>query len=267
MVAAVGCCISSGITLVIFFPRSIETEIAARDASRGARARSRSRSQHRAETPSTYASRIDTPAAYAHPLSGAASPSFGAGAAELARQGSAHTGTYLLTASPVTRPTRTLSYDDDELAKDAFALAPGPPEGSPPGYATKSVYLDPERDGGAFTQFVPALPLTRGRTTQPPSATTAGTGAGGTPATFYTPNRRRGDEEGGGVELGTVGKLTHRNLAKHEASRHSGVGRLLQNYSSPLGESWHSCDSHNVLTRRGLQDVAYASAMPRSHAR
>ncbi|EGO26162.1 hypothetical protein SERLADRAFT_407050 [Serpula lacrymans var. lacrymans S7.9] len=34
MIAAVGCTVSSGITLVIFFPRSIETEIAARDASR-----------------------------------------------------------------------------------------------------------------------------------------------------------------------------------------------------------------------------------------
>lgn len=34
MVAAVGCVVSSGITLVIFFPRSIEGEIAARDAAR-----------------------------------------------------------------------------------------------------------------------------------------------------------------------------------------------------------------------------------------
>ncbi|KAJ4468363.1 hypothetical protein C8J55DRAFT_203079 [Lentinula edodes] len=33
-IAAVGCMISSGITLIIFFPRSVESEIAARDASR-----------------------------------------------------------------------------------------------------------------------------------------------------------------------------------------------------------------------------------------
>ncbi|KAJ7026874.1 hypothetical protein C8F04DRAFT_1123980 [Mycena alexandri] len=41
MIAAFGCCISSALTLVIFFPRSIESEIAAKDA---ARERRRSRS-------------------------------------------------------------------------------------------------------------------------------------------------------------------------------------------------------------------------------
>ncbi|KAJ6589510.1 hypothetical protein B0H19DRAFT_1103992 [Mycena capillaripes] len=34
MIAAFGCCISSALTLVIFFPRSVETEIAAKDAAR-----------------------------------------------------------------------------------------------------------------------------------------------------------------------------------------------------------------------------------------
>jgi hypothetical protein len=34
MLAAIGCVLSSGITLVIFFPRSVEGEIAARDAAR-----------------------------------------------------------------------------------------------------------------------------------------------------------------------------------------------------------------------------------------
>ncbi|KAJ7152135.1 hypothetical protein C8R46DRAFT_1229000 [Mycena filopes] len=46
MVAGFGCCISSALTLVIFFPRSIESEIAARDAARERR-RSRSRSRGR----------------------------------------------------------------------------------------------------------------------------------------------------------------------------------------------------------------------------
>ncbi|KAJ7826921.1 hypothetical protein B0H14DRAFT_3722126 [Mycena olivaceomarginata] len=37
MVAAFGCCISSALTLVIFFPRSVEGEIAARDAARASK--------------------------------------------------------------------------------------------------------------------------------------------------------------------------------------------------------------------------------------
>ncbi|KAJ7033463.1 hypothetical protein C8F04DRAFT_1104815 [Mycena alexandri] len=45
MVSAFGCCISSAITLVIFFPRSVEGEIAAKDAARAAR-RTRSHGGH-----------------------------------------------------------------------------------------------------------------------------------------------------------------------------------------------------------------------------
>ncbi|KAF7290079.1 hypothetical protein HMN09_01313000 [Mycena chlorophos] len=45
MLAGFGCCISSSLTLVIFFPRSVESEIAAKDA---AQERKRSRSNHMA---------------------------------------------------------------------------------------------------------------------------------------------------------------------------------------------------------------------------
>jgi len=57
IIAGFGCSISSGITLVIFFPRSIEGEIAARDASRD---RKRSRSQGYVGSPSMYESRAFT---------------------------------------------------------------------------------------------------------------------------------------------------------------------------------------------------------------
>jgi hypothetical protein len=45
MISGVGCCISSALTLVIFFPRSVEGEIAAKDAARASR-RNRSYGGH-----------------------------------------------------------------------------------------------------------------------------------------------------------------------------------------------------------------------------
>ncbi|KAJ7189000.1 hypothetical protein C8R46DRAFT_1184246 [Mycena filopes] len=50
MISAFGCCISSAITLVIFFPRSVEGEIAAKDAAREAR-RTRSHGGHPSYAP------------------------------------------------------------------------------------------------------------------------------------------------------------------------------------------------------------------------
>ncbi|KAJ3722186.1 hypothetical protein DFJ43DRAFT_1133864 [Lentinula guzmanii] len=66
--AAVGCIISSGITLIIFFPRSVESEIAARDASRE---RKRLRSQGsvmetRGTNKGTSISASELPASYSH---------------------------------------------------------------------------------------------------------------------------------------------------------------------------------------------------------
>ncbi|KJA28832.1 hypothetical protein HYPSUDRAFT_128746 [Hypholoma sublateritium FD-334 SS-4] len=83
MIAGFGCCISSGITLVIFFPRSIEGEIAARDE---ARERRRTKSMGN---------------------------STGAADAEsIHRQTSSYGGTYLLTASPIKKPYDLQSMDD-----------------------------------------------------------------------------------------------------------------------------------------------------------
>ncbi|KAJ3752482.1 hypothetical protein EV361DRAFT_973630 [Lentinula raphanica] len=67
-IAAIGCIISSGITLIIFFPRSVETEIAARDASKE---RKRLRSQGsvletRGTNIGTSISASDLPASYTH---------------------------------------------------------------------------------------------------------------------------------------------------------------------------------------------------------
>lgn len=79
MVAGFGCCISSGITLVIFFPRSIEGEIAARDA---AKERKRTRS-------------------YGHTTSHADVESNRQMSSYQNRPASSTGGTYLLTNSPI----------------------------------------------------------------------------------------------------------------------------------------------------------------------
>jgi hypothetical protein len=39
MISAVGCCVSSGITLIIFFPRNVETELSAKEAAKASRSR------------------------------------------------------------------------------------------------------------------------------------------------------------------------------------------------------------------------------------
>ncbi|KAF8171882.1 hypothetical protein BJ912DRAFT_109745 [Pholiota molesta] len=80
MVAGFGCCISSGITLVIFFPRSIEGEIAARDE---ARERKRTKSFGRSTAAADAESVQMQTSSYGGPIS---------------TNGG---GTYLLTSSPV----------------------------------------------------------------------------------------------------------------------------------------------------------------------
>jgi len=89
MIAGFGCAISSGITLVIFFPRSIEGEIAARDASKE-RKRTRSLGNTNA---SVFESRIFTRTNMTQHSTH--TTNFGSPA------GGGTSGTYLLTSSPV----------------------------------------------------------------------------------------------------------------------------------------------------------------------
>jgi hypothetical protein len=89
MIAGFGCSISSAITLVIFFPRSIEGEIAARDASKE---RKRTRSQG---TASISGSRIFTQTNMTQ--------SFHTNQYNGSQAGGAR-GTYLLTSSPIKQP-------------------------------------------------------------------------------------------------------------------------------------------------------------------
>jgi hypothetical protein len=61
MVAAVGCCLSSGITLIIFFPRNAETELSAKEAAKLSR-----RGQTATFQSSAYGPRIASPAPHEH---------------------------------------------------------------------------------------------------------------------------------------------------------------------------------------------------------
>jgi len=90
MVAGFGCVISSAITLVIFFPRSIEGEIAARDA---AKERKRTRS-------------LGHSANMADSIHGQNS----------SHRGSSVGGAYLLTSSPVKQNFDLHSFDDHDAA-------------------------------------------------------------------------------------------------------------------------------------------------------
>ncbi|KAF9486076.1 hypothetical protein BDN70DRAFT_870591 [Pholiota conissans] len=97
MIAGFGCCISSGITLVIFFPRSIEGEIAARDE---ARERKRTRSYGH----STGAADIESVQMQVSSYGG--------------RPISTSGGTYLLTSSPVKQTFDLQSFEggvDDQV--------------------------------------------------------------------------------------------------------------------------------------------------------
>jgi len=91
MVAGFGCAISSGITLVIFFPRSIESEIAARDE---AKERKRTKSLGR----STVAADADSLQMQRSSYGGPVSTNGG--------------GTYLLTSSPIKQHFDLPSVDD-----------------------------------------------------------------------------------------------------------------------------------------------------------
>lgn len=88
MVAAFGCVVSSGITLVIFFPRSIEGEIAARDALKESRRRPTPSLNH----PKASMSMIDTGMSTSQHADG---------------------GAYLLTSSPSHKYAGDLNMDDE----------------------------------------------------------------------------------------------------------------------------------------------------------
>ncbi|KAH9485623.1 hypothetical protein JR316_0002533 [Psilocybe cubensis] len=98
-VAGLGCCISSGITLVIFFPRSIEGEIAARDA---AKERKRTRSAGYS------ASAADMDSLHRQPTT-------------FQNNQVSTGGTYLLTSSPV-KQTLSLDGHHDQSNDIAFHI-------------------------------------------------------------------------------------------------------------------------------------------------
>ncbi|KAG6827285.1 hypothetical protein H0H92_012494 [Tricholoma furcatifolium] len=106
MLAGFGCSISSGITLVIFFPRSIEGEIAARDASKE---RKRTRTGG-ADTPSVYESRGQFTRTNMTQQS-----------AQTVNYGTSGTGTYLLTSSPIKSTPLQL---DGESIDDRYNYTP-----------------------------------------------------------------------------------------------------------------------------------------------
>ncbi|RDB25145.1 hypothetical protein Hypma_007400 [Hypsizygus marmoreus] len=132
MVAGFGCSISSGITLVIFFPRSIEGEIAARDASK-----ERKRTRSLGKTASIFDSRIHTRSNMTQSMN----TNYGAPAGT--------SGTYLLTSSPVKQhfPLETESYDEHVDESEMRTV-------QPPG-STDKYWNDEERD------VLPGLPPIR----------------------------------------------------------------------------------------------------------
>ncbi|KAF8161372.1 hypothetical protein B0H34DRAFT_700676 [Crassisporium funariophilum] len=115
MVAGFGCAISSGITLVIFFPRSVEGEIAARDA-----AKERKRTRSFGPT----ASMVDMESTHRQMSAFKNAPS-SAG------------GTYLLTSSPVKQAFSLHSYDGDDIAGRPY---------HPDMHPDKGAWDDEERD-------------------------------------------------------------------------------------------------------------------------
>jgi hypothetical protein len=204
MIAAVGCIVSSGITLVIFFPRNIETELSAREQAK------LTRSGRRLSHIQTFQSGVgggsqipmqSAPRALAH----GHSPSQ---RVLLHQQGS--------------------SYDEDmktnlgsgyevPYVSQNLGLRYGSPE--PSEYAASPMHLNPGR------------PL-------PTPMMSPRTAEGGLPMPVtYQPNRRLTEQEGGGVELGAV-RLTQDALELHNKrlSKH----HLLHNYTSPLDLAYSS---------------------------
>ncbi|KAF5375536.1 hypothetical protein D9615_009191 [Tricholomella constricta] len=138
ILAGFGCSISSGITLVIFFPRSIEGEIAARDASK-----ERKRTRSRGNTGSVFDSRADfaqsnmtqsipTNNKYSSPVGGAAS------------------GTYLL-SSPVKRSFQELEDRDEPTDEQMRQI--------PPSMSVDKYWAEEERD--ALPNLPPIRPNRR----------------------------------------------------------------------------------------------------------
>ncbi|KAF8058703.1 hypothetical protein FPV67DRAFT_1720777 [Lyophyllum atratum] len=117
VVAGFGCSISSGITLVIFFPRSIEGEIAARDASKE---RKRTRSTGKTGTGSIFESRVFTRTN----MTQSQNTNFGSPPA-----GGQTSGTYLLTSSPVKQSIH-LEAESHDGHYDDLVMRSIPPTGS-----------------------------------------------------------------------------------------------------------------------------------------
>jgi hypothetical protein len=219
MIAATGVVVSSGITLTIFFPRSIEGELTAKDDRRERQLRSRIGTAHTDTRLRSFVSTED----HQH-------PSFGT--YRSSSRGDAAGGPIVLGSN---RPYTAEPEGDDEDVKDddflsdnfsthksgtggsaAFsALASPSTLTAPPMYHAATVSLAPNRYGvdperGDVKPPAPASPV-------------------------YTPNRRRTEAEGGGVELGAVTLLTEDALRAHEKHT-SHAHHILHNYRSPIGE-------------------------------
>jgi hypothetical protein len=228
VIAAVGCIVSSGITLTIFFPRSIEGEIATKNASRDRAQRSRIgtfQSDPGAHMRSFGSFDADGQnGQYYDPLR----PSSRGGL--LSQPQPQHRQSVVIVGSPALDDDKFDEDEDDKrsITKSASAFAASPTTTAPPTYRAgrelplvpNRFGMDPERGAGGWDA-------------KPVSSATA-VAAAAVPSPVYTPNRRRTEAEGGGVELGAVALLTEDALRAHE-QRMSHAHHLLHNYRSPIG--------------------------------
>lgn len=225
VIAAFGCIVSSGITLVvstliqclmnessfvndriqIFFPRSIEGEIAAKDASRE-RKRTKSSGFN-----SMLENRTGNRSRYSQSIVGSSNGPSG--------------GTYLLTSSPVKQHYSLPSHDGHEYESNT----PGQPMSPLSDTAPKS-WAEEELD-------MPA--------SLPKSA-------------LMRPNRRIN----GDVELGGIGTLSETNLSRHNGMQ-SNVHSAIHNFTSPIGVYLYQIlfrlSNHQPDTRHGIWRVRGAS--------
>ncbi|KAF8663650.1 hypothetical protein AX16_000892 [Volvariella volvacea WC 439] len=141
VLAGFGCAISSGITLTIFFPRSIEGEIAERDARERKRKNSSRNSGYINPNPPAAKNRYQNPAIYS-------------------RAESENGGTYLLTSSPI---KKDMSLPPDVEAHSGVAMTIERSQASYSPGGTKHWDYDGTTDEGLPTpthvQQVPIRPL------------------------------------------------------------------------------------------------------------
>ncbi|KDQ56306.1 hypothetical protein JAAARDRAFT_158328 [Jaapia argillacea MUCL 33604] len=223
MIAAVGCCISSGITLIIFFPRSIESEIGIKEQKRlhSQTSHSRSHANLSAHSPSQAHDRAAT-------LRQTAAEPDTREQKTLPRSGS-----YLLTSgsSPVRESVALPIVDYDDYGYHYPTQAPYSPYTSQQSKVriTSPTPIDNPPSQPAEVPHPRALPSR--------------------PLPRLPPNRRRSDsptlgevpdpyigKAGEDVELGPIrlGMLTEENLSTHDKRMKSRYSMLVHTYTSPI---------------------------------